>query len=430
MVYFSELRGMPVYDSNKKKLGRLSDIVFVTGDEYAEVTHLIYADENRYCRKIRFSSVDEFKEEKGIGGARIGIKLNQSTDKITSFFVGGEDLLVGDVIDKQVVDVNGVKIVRVNDVLLGKIGDRFCITAVAVGKKSFLNRLGMSFILPFLPFKVKEHIIPWGSVESLEPKLHDIHLKVQKDRVANLHPEDIADVMEDMSHKERVLIFKTLETDVAAHTLIGAEPQITRSMMKSLKINRIRDLLEDIQPDEAADILSLMDPSEVKTILGCMRTNKANEIRRILEYPQDSAGAIMDTSFIAVPSAYTAQQAIDHLRRIGPPSNKIYQIYVVDEDNHLLGLLSIRSLLTAPPEERVSDFMRKDIIHVKLKTTKEDIAKTMARYNLFVLPVVDVDNVIKGIVTADDVLTEIMPEEWRRDRFRPLRIKRKKNGRT
>lgn len=430
MVYYSELKGRPVYDSNKKKLGVLSDLVFVDGLEYAEVTHLLYSDEEKYNRKIRFSLVEEFKEEKNRRKGEIVIKLSQPAEKINPFFLKNEELLVGEIVDKQVVDVSGAKIVRVNDVLLGKVGSKFCVVAVAVGKRSFMARLGASSLVNSLPVKLKEHIIRWESVESLEPKLHDIHLKIQKNKITDLHPEDIADVMEDMSHKERVLIFKTLDKDVAAQTLIGAEPEVTQSVFKSLKIGRIRDLLEDIPPDQAADIISLMDSAERDGLLTAMRPGRAGEIRKILGYHPESAGALMDTEFIAVPGTNTAQETIDLLRKLAPSSDKIYHLYVVDKQDKLLGVLSIRRLITAPPEKKVSDLMKKEVIHVNLATSKEDIAKTITRYDIFVLPVVDENSVIKGVVTADDVLTEVMPEEWRRERFKPLKTSRMKNART
>ncbi|MFH1788262.1 MAG: CBS domain-containing protein [Candidatus Altiarchaeota archaeon] len=427
MVYFSDLKGRTVFDSHKKKVGSLIDFVFVDGEEYAEVTHIVCVFEDNSKRKIRFSAVDELKGGKKIGKENIVVNLNVPQEKLTCFFLKENDLIVGNIIDKQVVDVDGAKIVRVNDVILGKVKNKLCVVAVAVGKKSFLRRLGLEQVLPF---KVKDHIIPVESMEYLEPQMHDIHLNVQKSKIADLHPEDIADVMEDMSHKERALIFNSLNKQVAAETLIGAEPEVQQSVFKSLKINRIKELLEDVPADQAADILSFMESSERDQILGIMRPEAVTEIREILDYHPESAGAIMDTSFIGIPEDYTVQQTINLLRKLAPPSDKIYHLYVVDKQNHLLGVLSSRGLIIAPPKEKVSNLMKKEVIHVKTDTTEEDIAKTITRYDLFVLPVVDQDNVLRGVVTAEDILTEIMPDEWRRDRFRPHKIKKIKNGRS
>ena len=425
MVYYSELKGRPVRDSDKKVVGRLWDLVFADGQDYAEITHVVVEFTDNSRRKIRFSLVDELKAEKGGEKKNINIHLNKPRSKLTCFFAQEKDLLIGDIVDRQVVDVDGAKIVRVNDVVLGKVNNKFCVVGVAVGKKSLIKQLGF---LSYLPVNVKDHIIKWENMEYLEPEMHNIHLNVQKSKIADLHPEDIADVMEDMSPTERALIFNSLDNDVAAETLIGAEPEVQQSFFKNMKVGRIKELLEDVQPDQAADILSVMEESMSEEILNLMRPDNAIEIREILDFHPDSAGAIMDTSFLGIPESYTVQQTIDLLRKVAPPSDKIYHIYVVDKKNHLVGVLSIRGLIIAPPKEKVSKIMNREVIHVKTSTPEEDIAKTIARYDIFVLPVVDEENVLRGIVTADDVLTEIMPEEWKRERFRPHRTRNVNDG--
>jgi len=428
MVYFSELKGRPVLDVGGESVGPLIDLLFVDGKDYAEITHLIYAGEDGYCRKIPFGLVKALKEDDAYGRREITVKLNVAIGAITPFFVGKKDLRVGEILDKQVVDVNGAKVVRVNDILLGKVGRKFCVVAAAVGKRSLVRRLGLNSFTKFLPKHFDEHVISWETVEALEPKLHDIHLKVQKSTISDLHPEDIADVMEDLSHRERVLIFQGLEKDIAAETLISAEPEVQDSVFKDMKIERIKDLLEDIPPEQAADILSLMNSDRQEKILSSMRAANANPIRKILDYPSDSAGAIMDTSFISVPQSYTSQQTIDYLRKIAPSSEMIYHVYVVDSKTRLMGVLSIRGLLAASPGRKVKDFMKKEVIHLRLDTPKEDIAKAIAKYDLFVLPVVDDENVLRGVVTSDEVLEEIMPDSWRKERYRPFKIKRATNG--
>jgi len=428
MVFFSELKGRLVYDSNKKTLGSLNDLVFVDGEKYAEITHIVYIDENKYRKKIPFSLVNELKEEKIANSHSLVLNLNQPKEKIIPFFIKEDDVLVGDILDKQVVDIDGIKVVRVNDVLLGKVDRNFCVVAVAVGTHSLLRRLGLEKVTKISPKSVREHIIPWESVERLEPKLHDLHLKIQKNKIADLHPEDIADVMEDLSFNERVLIFNTLNKQQAIRTLIGAEPDVQNSVFKNIKVDRVVNLLEDIPADQAADILSMMSPAKVKDILLKMRLESSSKVKSILNYPEESAGAIMDTSFISVPDFYTAQETIDLLRKIAPSSEKIYHIYVVDNQNHLQGVLSIRGLLTALPETKVSDIMKKEVIHVKTSTPQEDIAKAIAKYDLFVLPVVNDENILRGIVTADNILTEIMPKDWRRHKYMPHKIKKKRRN--
>jgi len=423
MVYFNQLKGKPIFDENNKNIGFLKDLVFVDGEKYAEITHLIYLDENKYRKKIPWDWVKELKSETNGIKTDIGIILNTPAEKITPFFEKEKEILVSNIIDKQLIDVDGFKVIRVNDVVLGKVEDKFCVVAVAIGTRSFMRRFGVEKIMPG---KIKEKVIKWEAVERLEPEFHDLHLKTQKSKIADSHPEDIADIMEDLSHKERILIFNTLGRKKAAETLIDAEKEVRKSLFSNLKIRRIVELLENISSDQAADILSLMSKSKVEKILNTMRPDTSTKIREILNYNPESAGAIMDTEFITVPEDYNVQKTINLLRKVTPPSKKIFHLYVVNKNKQLIGVLSIRALITSPPNRKITEFMNKYVIYVKLSTPKEDIAKTISRYDLFVLPVVDENKVIKGVVTADDVLTEVMPETWKRSRYKPHKIKKKK----
>lgn len=422
MVYFNDLKNKIVFDENNAEIGILKDLVFVDGEKYAEVTHIVYLDKKKYRKKIPWDLVKELKSITEGNKTKIDIILNTPSEKLTPFFEKENESLVGNIIDKQLIDVDGFKVIRVNDVVLGKIQEKFCIVAVAVGTRSFVRRIGLEKVIPR---KFREKIISWESVEVLEPEFHSLHLKTQKSKIADLHPEDIADIMEDLSHQERILIFNTLDRKKAAETIIDAEKEVQKSLFSNLKIRRIVDLLENISHDQAADILSLMSKSKAESILKSMRQD-VSKIREILKYNPESAGAIMDTEFVTIPEDYNVQRTIKLLRKIPPPHAKIFHLYVVNKKKQLVGVLSIRQLIVSPPTRYIVDFMKKDVIYVKLHTSKQDIAKTISRYDLFVIPVVDDNHVVKGVVTADDVLTEVMPETWKRSRYKPHKIKKKK----
>lgn len=423
MVYFSQLKNKEVFDSNNVCIGKLIDLVFVDGTNYAEITHLIYQDESKYKKKIAWDFVKEFKERKNGKINEISIYLNSPVDEITPFFMKEKEILVGGILDKQVIDVNGVKVVRVNDVILGKVNSMFCIVAVCVGATSFVRRLGIKTLSELTSAKIKEHIIQWKSVERLEPEFHGLHLKIQKDKIADLHPEDIADIMEDLSHSERILIFNSLDERKAAKTLIEAEEGVQDSVLKSFKIKKIKELLENIPADRAADIISLMPEKRGEEILKSMNKNSASKIRKILNYYPESIGSIMKTDFIAIPKNYTAQKTINLLRKLRPSADRVYHIYVTDNDKHLKGILSLRALLIASPKDRVGKFMHTKVVHVMDNNPKETAARLMARYDLFVLPVVDKDGILRGIVKADDVLDDYIPERLRRQKFLPSKLK-------
>lgn len=425
MVYFSQLKNSKIYDLNKVKIGEFVDLIFVDGTDYAETTHLIFVDESKYKKKIPLTYLKEFKEEKEGAKEVINLYLNSPIESIAPFFIKEKENLVGDILDKQVIDVNGVKLVRVNDVMLGKVNNKFCVVAVCVGALSFVRRIGISRLIGAASSKIQEHIIKWKSVERLDPEFHDIHLKVQKDKIADLHPEDIADIMEDLTQSERILIFNSLDSRKAAKTLIKAEENVQDSVLKSFKVEKIKNLLENIPADQAADLLSLMPHAKGEGILQSMTKESASKIRKILNYYPESIGSIMKTEFIAIPKDYTAEKTIKVLRELKPSADKAYHLYVIDNDNHLIGVLSIRALLVADPKNKVEDFMRNEVILIRDNSPKETAARLMARYDLFVLPVVDKEGVLRGIVKADDVLDEYIPERLKRERFLPSRLKGK-----
>jgi len=410
MVFFSQLKNKPVLDSKNKKIGVVKDMVFVDGSNYAQVSHLVYLSKEKYRKKIAWRFIKELKE-KIIKKEDIEIHLNCSQDELNTLFEKESDLLVSSLVDKQIVDVTGQKIVRVNDVLLGKIENKFCVVAVCVGTRSLLRVLG----LRKKDAAGGEKIIPWASVETLEKNLHDLHLKYQKNKVADLHPSDIADIIEDLNHHERVLIFNSLGKAKAAKTLAEVEPDVQSSFLGNLKLTRTIEILQDMPSNEIADILSLMPKRKISSILDSMKSEKSKKIREILNYPEESAGSIMHTEFISIPQNYTAQQTISLLRRLKPASEKIYHLYVVDKKMHLLGVLSIRSLLTAGPKEKISKFMTSKIAKIRSNMPKKEIAHTLTKYNLFALPVIDRNNVLKGVVKSDEVLEEIMPESWKKN---------------
>ncbi len=244
----------------------------------------------------------------------------------------------------------------------------------------------------------------------------------------DLHPEDIADIMEDLSHSQRILIFNSLDERKAAKTLIKADEGVQDSVLKSFKLAKIKDLLENIPTDHAADIIGLMPFKKGEEILKSMDKKTALKIRKILNYYPESVGSIMKTDFISVPENYNVQQTITMLRKIKPPSDRMYHLYVVDKSQHLLGVLSVRALITADPKVKIKDSMNRKIIYVRGITSKETASRLMARYDLLVLPVIDKEGILRGIIKADDVLSDYIPKRLRKEKFLPLRLRQMHNG--
>jgi CBS domain-containing protein/sporulation protein YlmC with PRC-barrel domain len=424
MVYLSQIKGRPVYDSEGKNIGSLVDMGFEDGEKYAKICHLIYSSRNKYRKKIPWRFVKELRDNPKTSTLDADVYLNAPEGELNPTFEGEKELLVSKLVDKQIIDVDGLKVVRVNDVLLGKIDENFCIAAVCVGAKSFIRSLAGERLGEFIGSKVSEHIIPWEFVEPLDPEIQKLHIKLKRSKITDLHPADIADLMEDLTYKERELIFNALDKDKAAQTMIESEPEVQKSFLRTMKLNNILEILENIPPNHAADIISVMPEHMRAEIFRSMSRDVARKIREILGYPDMSVGSIMHTEFVAVPADYTAQNAIEFLRKTKPASEKMYRIYVVDKEHKLLGFLPLGTLVTAPARERIQDLMKTKIIKLNITTSKQDAANALSKYNLFVLPVVDENNVLKGVVKADDVISEVMPKAWKKRRYFAQRTRR------
>jgi sporulation protein YlmC with PRC-barrel domain len=417
MVYFSQLRGRPVIDSTGKEIGVLVDLGFNDGEKFAEICHVIYTDGKNLRKKITWSLVRELKDDPRTKGLRADIFLNASENEIDPTFEKEKEFLVAKLVDKQIIDVDGLKVVRVNDVLLGKIEGKFCIAAVCVGAKSFIRALAGEKLGDFIGSRVSEHIIPWEFVEPLDPEIQKLHIKLKKSKIADLHPADIADLMEDLTYKERELVFNALDKDKAAKTIIESEPEIQKSFLKTMKINSILEILESVPPNHAADIISVIPEATKNEILASMKPETARKIKEILGYTDTSVGSIMHTEFIAIPGSFTAEKTIELMRTLKSSPEKIYRMYVVDENQKLLGYLPLGNLVTAPAGEKVEKLMKNRIVRVQISTSKHDAARALAKYNLFALPVVDEKGVLKGVVKADDVISDVLPKSWRKKRY-------------
>jgi magnesium transporter len=264
MVFYSDIKGRQVIDSVGEEVGRLVDLIFVDGEKFAAISHIIYVGDDRYRKKVVWESVKELAGD----GTRLRLILNKARADLKPQFEDEKELLVGSLLDKQIIDIDGLKVVRVNDVHLAKVDRFFSVVGVCVGGKSFVRRLGIPWVSRYLMPKAEERMIPWDSVEPLDRDLHSIHVKMQRTKIGKLHPSEIADIMEDLSQRERALIFNSLDADKAAKTLFESNEEVREAFLKDMKTHRIINILEHMSPDQAADMLSLMPKERQRTCSG------------------------------------------------------------------------------------------------------------------------------------------------------------------
>ncbi|GBE36768.1 magnesium transporter MgtE [bacterium BMS3Bbin07] len=344
-----------------------------------------------------------------------------NSEELAPYEPSDEDLLaVRDILDKQIVDATGAKVVRVNDIKLEGFEGKAVLVAVDVGMRGILRRLGIerqgNEFFKLFKIELPHNLISWTYIQPLEPKLKTIALTVPRQMVANLHPADIAEIISSVSREEGTSLFTDLDLKTAAETLSELEPDVQASIITEMEPEKASDIIEEMPPDEAADILGDLPTEKMKALLESIDQEDAEDIQELLEHEENTAGGLMTNEFIAYEPEIKVSEAIERFKRDAAEIETIYYIYVIDPDEKLLGVLSLRELLLADPEKTLSDIMVTNLKTLKPEDDENIVAAAISKYNLAAIPVVDNDNVLLGIVTMDDIIDRILPPKAKRKR--------------
>ena len=408
MPFLSKFLGRTVWDSEGQRVGKLVDLLALIQRPYPPIVALAVKGDREAAILI------PWEEVRVMAGPVIVLEVK--ADAIVPYVPAKRDLfLARDVLDKQVIDIDGLRVVRVNDLELAKVGEDYHLLNVDIGWRSLLRRLDVENILAKI-LSLRRRALPtrfiaWSDIEPLPS--HEVQLKVPRSRIADLHPADIAEILSDLTPHAGGALISSLDNEMVADALEELEPESQASMLRTLHDERAADVLEAMTPDDAADLLSELSPERREKLLHLMEKEEREEVKELLAYPEDSAGGLMTTEYVTVPPQISAAQAIELLRQEALEAETIFYVYVIDEEEHLLGVFSLRELILALPEAKVADFMHHKVIKVVLGTPSEEVVRVMAKYDLLAVPVVDGENCLQGIVTADDAVDLILPEEWK-----------------
>jgi magnesium transporter len=402
--YFSQLQGMKIVDREGTVVGKLVDLSIRPGETLLEISRIVYTS-NILGEKVilPMSSVCSIDCE---------IALDVARDEIPPGRLSEKELLVTEtILDKQIVDIDGLKVVRVNDVLLAQVKGSLCMVGVDVGFKGILRRLGISKLSGALLDKIPNNIIPWSYVDLLDPALRSIHLKISRKSIKDLHPADIADILEELNNKDRLLILSSLGDETAAETMEEVEPEVQATMVKQMDSDHVADILENMDPDDAADLINMMSKDKASEVLGLMDADEAKDVKELLGYSDDSAGSLMTNEFVWVWSDCLVSDVFARLRRAGQDVDMIYYIYVLNEKEHILGVLSLRDLILADPTTKINEVMKSEIISILPTASVEEVTNLLSKYDFLSVPVVDPEGRMLGIVTFDDALDQVIPDD-------------------
>ena len=412
MPYVSELLGKPVADVDGLRIGHLDDLIATPRGEMPHpVVVAIVVKRSRGTLIVSMSDV--------VVLVAPAIPLTKQTEDIEPYRPGERDLyLARDVLDKQIIDTNGVRVVRVNDLELTRVGGDFYIANVDISGLGLMRRLGMGRVARSFAGRAQRKGAPTGTISWDEIELlsadQPMRLRVPSDKITDLHPADLAEIISDLTRSESDKLLESLDVETVAETLEEVEPEFQAALVETMPDERVADVLEEMSPDAAADLLAELPEDRSEDLLNLMEKDEAADVRKLLAYPDDSAGGIMTTEYVAVRPDLTAEQTIAVLRDLGPDAETIYYVYVTDEHGTLLGVFSLRDLVIAKPHTPITEFMHHRVVTANVNDSQDDVAHAVSKYNLLAVPVVDEQHRLQGIVTADDALDKIIPTAWKK----------------
>ena len=408
MLYLSQILGRPIFDARNEKIASINDILVEYGsEEYPPVLGLVarFRRRNFFIPRRNISTI-------GLHGA----KMSSAKLDLTPFERReGEVLLGRDVLDNQLIDVDGKRVVRVNDVQLIDVGDFWRVTGADVSLQGFVRRL-----MPkgFYGSDRPVEVLDWADVGYLatDTATVTVQLKSSKDKLSRLHPVEIAQLAETLSPIHRTEVVESLDDEIAADTLEEMSTEAQARILEEMDEERAADILEEMSPDDAVDVLDEMDDEKAQELFDLMEDDEKADVAELMSYAHDTAGGLMTTEFIVFPKMLTAGETIARLREMAETPNMIYYLYVVEEEGSwkLCGLLSLRSLILADPTRTLADVMRSEFRFAHPGDSAEDVAQTISEYNLLALPVVDDEGDIAGIVTVDDAMEILLPKNLQR----------------
>ncbi len=414
-VYVSEILKKQVLDPTGEESGRLDDFIITIGELFPRVSGLLVSRKGGLYR-VPWEEVSIFNKKI--------VSTDLAPEVIPAFEPGkGEMLACRELLDKQIVDINGAKVVRVNDLKLGEVKGNLCLIAADVGASGLLRRLGLKKqwerAANFLGLKYSTSLISWNYLQPLQPQLGKLALTVSRKQMSTLHPADIAEIISEVSQKDRRAIVESLDIETAAETIHELEPSVQADIITHMDEEQAADILEAMPPDEAADLVADLSEDKAHGILKRMEAEEAEDVQELLEHEEDTAGGLMTTEYLSFPPEMTVSESMVEYRLAAPDveSASAYVIYVLDAEERLLGEVHLKDLVLSGQYRKLEDIMHTDIKTASPDDDEREVAEKISKYNLLALPVVEEDRML-GIVTVDDVVDLLLPPQSRRKKRR------------
>jgi magnesium transporter len=417
--YLSRIIGKEAFDNDGEAIGIIKDLLIssVPGVPSDSSSQLVTGIKLRTDKKSKFYSFSTFRIVK----AREALNVTCSDlVEIKDDEVNNGLLLVENFLDKQIVDLNGRKLVRVNDIRLVTLATGTFTLAVDIGIEGLLRRIGISQpikkLLSLFNINIPAKFILWDDVQAIDFSNLNIKLSKSYSKLHTLHPSDLADILEDLGKKTSMTVFSSLDEEKAADVLEELETHAQVHILENMPVDKAADVLEKMPADEVADILDELEDDRAESLLKEMELESSQEVRGLLEYDDNLVGSIMTTDILSFAQTTTIEQVLTELRVKKPESAELYSMFVTETNDELIGTFNLRDLVVAEPNLKVTQIMKSEPVFLLDIQRLRAIAEIVSKYNLLAVPVVNSDHKLVGMVVIDDILEDLIRERRTRKR--------------
>ena len=410
--FLSRIIGKKVYDRSGKALGIVKDLLIDNNSSSAKnipgrpIVTGLKLKTRKVVKEYSFEHFEVTKINK-----KVNVKCDQLVD-INPETLQNSLSLVDVILDKQIVDLNGRKLVRVNDVRLVSVSEGTYTIAVDVGLEGLLRRIGIvkpiRVFLNLFNLVIPAKFILWDDVEAIDYSNLKIKLSKSYSKLHTLHPSDLADIIEDLGRNSRTELFSSLDEEKAADVLEELETHAQIHIIESLPVEKVADVFEKMPANEVADILDELEDEKAEMLLNEMEAESSQEVRELLEYSDKSVGGWMTTEVLSFNENKTVEEVIREFRDKKPEAAEMYNLFVTDNHEELIATFSLRDLIISQPENTIKEFMKTDPIYLYDDQDIDEIAEIVSKYNLLAVPVVDHNQKLQGMVVVDDIVEDLI----------------------
>jgi CBS domain-containing protein len=404
--FFSEFLNQRVYNVSRQRVGKIADLVAERAEPYPMIIGMMVRTRGRKMY-LPWEKIIQIEPHFTLPEKDL-LDLKPSLPEKDTI------LLREEVMDKQIVDTFGAKVVRVNDLHFLRVDSRLRLVHVDVGFRGLMRRVGWEKLVDqalrwFFSYILPNQFISWKYVQLLSGS-DLLHLSVSQKKLSHLHPADLADIIEDLTGRERSAIFYALDAETAAEALEEIDPKIQKALIETISVEKASDIVEEMSPSDAADLLADLPEERAEEILEGMEQEKAEDLRELLVHSDETAGGLMTTAYLSLPPGVTVETAIARLKAEAPNLDIMDYIFIVDEEEILQGVVSIRDLLTAHSTQTLTEIQPGRVVSVNPDEDQNEVVEAFAKYGFRALPVVDEGGHLKGVIGFRSVLDVLAPE--------------------